>query len=407
MYFRIIKTKKICDTTNQLKENRIAYIDGIRGMAALIVVFHHYLLSFYPRLFPANPDFVYSGGILQNTAILSPLNILYNSSFAIGLFFVISGYALSYKYFVSKNVEYLRSSTIRRYFRLEIPILFSVIVSYLLLKFGLYGNQAIAENYTHSTYWFGSLWNMNPDFFKMLKEGVYSSLFTGGTLSYNPVLWTMIIEFMGSIVVFAILALFGSSAKRFLIYGLLIIIIHVGFIPAFIIGLALCDYYHSEERKSSPSISVLMILVFALYIGSYQRIEVNSIWSIFNFISETDKSYPYIIAASFFLFAVINSNVLKRFFSTGIMQFFGKISFSVYLLHLLVIGSLGSFLFNYFFGAMHISYIFSFVLMITLSSAAIVGLSYLMYRYIDLSGIRFSKWVYQKSFTGKETGIGE
>jgi peptidoglycan/LPS O-acetylase OafA/YrhL len=390
-----------------MNQNRIQYLDGIRGMAALIVVFYHYLLSFYPGIFPFNPKYQYSTNNLGKTMEITPLNIFLNPGFAVCLFFVVSGYALSYKYFATGEREYLRASVIRRYFRLEIPILFSVLVSYILLKADLYANIDIGNNYSKNTFWLVHLWNIDANFFAALKEALYSSLFIGGTPNFNPVLWTMVIEFMGSMLVFAVLALFGNSAKRFLVYAILLMILHTNCMPAFILGLALCDYYHSEKRKVFPKIAVFLIFIAALYIGSYQGLEIASIWGIVDFMSHADKSFPFIIGAALFVFAVINSEWLKRFFSSPVLQFLGKISFSLYLLHLLIIGSLACYLFGYFFTGLHLSYDVSFMLMFFISLSFTFGAAFLMYKYVDLNGIKLSKWIYQKFFTEKINGEGK
>ncbi len=390
-----------------MKGNRIAYIDGIRGMAALIVVLYHYLLSFYPELFPFNPNYIHTDNSLQDAFIYSPLNIFFNSGFAVCLFFVISGYALSYKYFITKDRQYLRESVIRRYFRLEIPILFSVVVSYILLKTECYSNLYTATTYTKSTFWFSHLWNMSPDFFKMLKEGLYSSLFLGGTSSYNPVLWTMLIEFLGSMLVFATLALFGDSSKRYLVYLLLIVILHTNCLPAFIIGLALCDYYHSKERNNFPISITALIFALAIYVGSYQKIGASGIWNILDIISNADKSFPFIIGAVLFVVAVINGKWLERFFSSPLLQFLGKISFSMYLIHLLIIGSLACSLFSWFYAIMHLSYGVSFMITFFISLSFTIGASFLMYKYIDKNGIKFSKWIYTRFFTLKTKEEGK
>ncbi len=354
-----------------------------------------------------DPQYAHMPGNVEQTLVFAPISVLWNSKFAISLFFVISGYALSYKYFMTKSQEYLRASLIKRYFRLEIPILFSVLVSYILLIGGSYSNAYIANNFTKSTFWFDHLWNMNASFPSALNEAFVSSLFTGGSPLYNPVLWTMVIEFMGSILVFSSLALFGNSGKRFLVYAILTVVLHIHYFPAFIVGLAMCDYYHAEKKKRLPGIPVLFIFLTGLYIGGYQRIPVTNIWRPFDFISDMDSTFPFIIGAALFVLAVINSAGLIKFFSSRALLFLGKMSFSIYLIHLLIIGSLGCYLFKCFFAGLHLSYGISFSLMFLISLSFTFGASLLMYKYVDKNGIKFSKWIYSKFFTVKAKEEGK
>lgn len=370
-------------------------------MAALIVVFYHYLLSFYPGLFLNKLEFIHTNGNIEHFIRLSPFSIIYNSGFAVCLFFVISGYALSYKYFKTSSREYIRSSVVRRYFRLEVPILFSVLVSYILLKTGLYFNSIAANSFTKNIFWFSNLWSMQPDLWVALKEGLYSSLFNAGTLPYNPVLWTMFIEFIGSMVVFSILAIFGSFPKRFFVYAILIILLNTYYIPAFIIGLALCDYHHSPKKREISKIVLLLLFIIALYFCSYQRLEEKSIWSPLDFISLIDKSYLFIIGSSILFFVILNSTLLKRFFSLPVLQFLGKISFSLYLIHLLLIGSLACYLFDWLV-TFHLGYHICFVATFILSLTATFTISYLVYKYVDRPGIQLSKWMYTRFFKGAD-----
>jgi peptidoglycan/LPS O-acetylase OafA/YrhL len=66
---------------------RLQRLDGLRGIAALIVVFFHYLSAFVPALTPdqtANPYWVSD----------TPLAVLFNGPFAVIVFFVLSGFAV-------------------------------------------------------------------------------------------------------------------------------------------------------------------------------------------------------------------------------------------------------------------------------------------------------------------------
>ncbi|MGP8014963.1 MAG: hypothetical protein ACLPP9_11255, partial [Smithella sp.] len=63
---------------------RIAYIDGMRGLAAIIVIFAHVIAAFYPILHPlivVNPmtlEYLTNQPILIKSIIFTPVTIFYN-----------------------------------------------------------------------------------------------------------------------------------------------------------------------------------------------------------------------------------------------------------------------------------------------------------------------------------------
>src|SRR4249920_301079 len=103
---------------------KLGYMDGLRGVAAFVVVLHHFALTFRPEL----------------VAAVSPLTLLFAGHFAVCIFFVISGFVLSYKFFETSRADVVTSGAVRRYFRLMPLVLTAVLISYLLLRFGLYHN---------------------------------------------------------------------------------------------------------------------------------------------------------------------------------------------------------------------------------------------------------------------------
>jgi peptidoglycan/LPS O-acetylase OafA/YrhL len=102
-------------------------------------------------------------------------------------FFVLSGFVLSQPYYAANQLETLRERYLKRYLRLSIPIAASVLIGYLLLKFGLLASAA-AAGVSHSD-WLKSYWNFAPSLPDALRDASYRVIFLGED-RYNPPLWT-------------------------------------------------------------------------------------------------------------------------------------------------------------------------------------------------------------------------
>lgn len=186
-------------------KEKITSLDGLRGIASLIVVVSHIFMWFTPYLHggPAlNPN-------LSGTSMLlfdSPLTFLYRGNSAVWLFFVLSGFVLSYGLLKQRDsIDAIRKTACKRYFRLGIPVFISVMICYLLMITGAYK----AEEYG-LTGKFQLAYSFSPDFFSALSDGLYGALIYGHS-SYNYVLWTISIELYGSFLVFTLIALFGRN----------------------------------------------------------------------------------------------------------------------------------------------------------------------------------------------------
>ena len=73
------------------KVPRIAYLESIRGLAALQVLLLHFLGAFAPDLVVSLP----AGAGIAGYIHLSPLYFLYDGYSAIYIFFALSGYVLT------------------------------------------------------------------------------------------------------------------------------------------------------------------------------------------------------------------------------------------------------------------------------------------------------------------------
>ncbi|MBD2845513.1 acyltransferase family protein [Paenibacillus sp. IB182496] len=80
--------------------NKLFYLDGLRGLAALVVVISHYIQVFYPAALNGKAE---QAHFKWDTWYgYSPVNLFYNGQFAVCLFFALSGYVLNVKLFDKK-----------------------------------------------------------------------------------------------------------------------------------------------------------------------------------------------------------------------------------------------------------------------------------------------------------------
>jgi hypothetical protein len=118
-----------------------SYLDGLRGMAALIVYINHLVVDWFPSLRTAYGSYDQNYHVLQ----LPILRIFFSGRGMVAVFFVISGYVLSIKSLrlmrqlqLSDLLDSLASSTFRRGIRLFLPTTASTFLSMLLCYGGFY-----------------------------------------------------------------------------------------------------------------------------------------------------------------------------------------------------------------------------------------------------------------------------
>ncbi|WP_232696886.1 acyltransferase family protein [Brevibacillus daliensis] len=374
---------------------KLTYLDGLRGVAALIVVVSHFVQLFYPALFSLREDQShYEWELLIGS---TPLNIFYNGNFAVCIFFVLSGFVLSYQYFQQKKRTTLISGASKRYLRLAIPVFVSVLLVYGLMMANAFHVQHLSS-YTFST--IGNYTDSDQlDVFTMIKTALIDLFFLYDS-SYNPVLWTMTYELLGSFMVFLFLAFFGNAKQeyRFIMYVILTLVFIESYYLAFILGMFLCDLYHHARGRFNLRIHVILwLLAVGLYLGSYPYSNANL--TIHQFITFSGAPFNqfqfyHIIAAFILMYVMVASPGLQSFFSKRMPLFLGEISFSLYLLHFTILTSLSSYVFEVLI--LQFPYHISFVITVLISMPVMILGSSIMSRYVDQKAMRWSSQLYHE-----------
>jgi peptidoglycan/LPS O-acetylase OafA/YrhL len=375
---------------------KITYLDGLRGVAAVNVMLMHFFIVLVPAMIYSDrmPSHL---GNLEQIFSSTPLGLIGAGNFSVCIFFVLSGYVLTHKYFKTKDRSIIISGAVRRYIRLFVPVLAATILSFLLTSTGVFHyyleTVMISGNNNYANYW-----TFTPELVEAVEQAAWGTFFRGDD-TYNPVLWTMTVEFYGSMLVFAMALLFGSLRIRWTFYFAAAVLFFNTYYLAFIIGMGLADTFNGKTPvfKTSNKMILSTLLVSGLFLGSYPVGTVTST-SLYGFLDnglfQTPKFGYHILGAGMVMYVLLNSRWLQNIFSSPVPAFLGKISYSLYLIHFLVISSLTCALFL----AMHpiLPYGAAVLISCVLSVLFIIPMSYMFYRYVDMTGVELSKVFYNQ-----------
>lgn len=313
--------------TRAIPTMRAVEIDGIRGWASLIVLFYHAFLEMLRVAVPA-----------VGHPLLAPL---FSANLAVSVFFVLSGDALSLSFFQSGRPGAIDRLVVRRYFRLTIPILMSCFVTYVLMKAGLDYHVRAAE-LLHRQDWLGNFLQFSPSFYEFLKYSLLK-VYTTHTpeMAYNPFLWTMSIEMIGSMLVFLLCYLWPRlrSGERVCVF-LAIALVMLGSNFALFFAGVLFSYLRRggvlDRLLADRQHQFIALAAVAACVGIYI---IDAGWTQ-SIVPLHRVLIPLLSMA--LVFCAYTHRGLKAFFSNRFARLLGVISFPLYLLQFQVLISLDS-----------------------------------------------------------------
>ena len=337
---------------------KLEYLTGLRGMAAVGVVMYHVFFIFLPAAIVENNAVHHLSGNIENVLVSLP-QFFYNGNFAVCIFFVLSGFVLSFRFWQQRDSGLLSMAACKRYIRLTGPVIASVLLAYILLRSGYIYNHEIAKA-ASSVPLVNEMYSFAPGLVDALKEAFWGVYFSYNQVeSYNPVLWTMEIELKGSFLSLAFLALFGKVRYRGVIYVIFAAVCLKTYYLAFVLGLLLSDLVYSTEGRlywqclHRYKWFNRIVSFLALYLGSY-TLEGHHIFfemiffKFFNRMHFDSVAFYHIVGSALLVYAVLQLQGLQKFFSWAIWEVLGKYSFAIYLVHIPILCSVGGSIFLYF-----------------------------------------------------------
>lgn len=319
--------------------NRDTALETMRGVAALIVVFAHSRAAF-------------KGTLPIGENMPQVLNIFFAGGSAVMFFFVLSGFVLSRRFMLNESFVYLGRSALKRYFRLAAPALLSCLLSAVLFVTGMYRFEEVAS-ITHSP-WLAEFGysipadlDFHPSLWDATKNALFDLFFIPHHNYYNSPLWTMFYELVGSYIVFLasgviVVARRASTKLAWLVwFAILLIAGYVSvFYAAFLIGLGFAMFM-IKRTLSLPGSVTAVLLIGAIFLLSFTG--PTREYAFMARVGITSDAAPAFATAGALLLmlAVETSPSIKFKLSGPIGVFLGKLSFPVYLVHFLVLASVG------------------------------------------------------------------
>jgi peptidoglycan/LPS O-acetylase OafA/YrhL len=313
-----------------LLSNRFSSLDGLRGTAALIVVIFHFMSAFTPAVVPdQSPSPPWWSD--------SPLAVLYNGTFAVPVFFVLSGFVLTHSTMHAKSS--LPLDMVFRYFRLAVPATISVLMAWALLSLFPSTTTELKAlipgpwlRYTHQDH--------IPSIFNAVKDGAYSSFVTGSS-RFNNVLWTMQTELIGSFCIYTYFRCIKFYQAQILVLSLMAMVlmqVETGYIS---FGLGAALYLLHRSGFSIDSKLAIWLFMSGLIIGSWstgfaQRIGLPLLHVMIEPGHKQSLWYP--IAALLVVTGTLYSPPSKQFFHRDPRAFWASFPFpsTCYMSHLYI-----------------------------------------------------------------------
>ncbi len=368
--------------------DKIKCVEGIRGVACLMVFLSHLSSTFAPSMHTGNASKAKSSYemLIHN----SPFAFFYSGVGAVAIFFVLSGFILAHVILTSKNPPAsIAGMALKRYWRLMIPATASCLLAYIIFLLFKVDNSQLGE-------WAQRYHIEQPSILEALKNGSINAFF-GGSTAYNWSLWTMKIELYGSVIVLFMCSVIPYITYKKSFVALMMLIPFAMHLPArediyycsFISGVMI--FLIKGNLKNALGIPLLIIGLFlcGYHYHGYWYKEINS----FVTVTAQYKIDNYILFNSIggflFVLSIIKTKALSKLLSLRPLQYLGALSFSVYLIHQPFLYVVCPNVFNYFYG-MKISYSIS-ALYASFSCLLIVYLTaHYYHNYIDKFSISFS-----------------
>lgn len=362
-----------------------AYLSGVRGIAAVIVCFTHYICHEY-RLFRYGYQSAVPKGVKnffgykkeylpqENTHIVLQLpliRILVSARAMVITFFLVSGFSISYgsikalkRNDPSRLYKGLSSSIFRRGLRLYLPILFFTFWTEIWACIGLY-NYPFGDGGSPDPAGSSIIARMSRTWY-VFQNTIFPNSFHSRSAQsrYNGHLWTIPIEYNASLAVYLAITAFANFQPKFRLLFEVLAAIEINYAgnpltALFLCGLILAELHHIRsdwEKATGHTIATYLQTKYAVPSRIVQGIWMGIAFLAVFIMSSPENSWDSVgykwlnsihisldgkirIGCILLMLSVDNSIPLQKIFTTSVAQYLGDVSYALYIVHIWVLQS--------------------------------------------------------------------
>lgn len=318
---------------------KLVPLEGLRGIAAAIVVMYHLVLGFTPKGVGTVPH----GHGAFDVVIQFGLGLL-NGGAAVAIFFVLSGFILSLPFAKDRALARILTAFLKRWPRLAGVTTIACLAAWALITISHDNYKIAAENIgagwlaTHGN---APLAGHPLTWLAALKEGAFSAFFLGDVHFDSP-LWTMRIELFGSFAIFLaapILFAIKSWPIRIALTGAVMFAAGasypITYLSDFLNGTILALLYAEDRMPNFTNREALGVSILAIYLFSFTYEQKLLIHAPLKAIMPSGDTSHFIwdIGAVLMIAVLLGNPALRRIFSKTWAVWLGLLSFPIYLLH--------------------------------------------------------------------------
>lgn len=335
------------------KSGKLVPLEGLRGIAAAVVVLYHLVLAFTHKGVGVVPhghggwDVVFQFG----------LGML-NGGAAVAVFFVLSGFILSLPFSKDRSIWRVVVATLKRWPRLAMLTTIACVFAWALIC-------VTHDNYKAAANVIGAQWlathgnspiagHSDVTGFEALREGLYK-VFLFGDVHFDSPLWTMRIELFGSFAIFlAAPLLFAIRSWPVRLSLIVLVMIWAGdrfpvtYISDFLVGIVLAMLFAEDRMPNFRNWQAALLGVVAIYLFSFtyeQKLLIHAPIKALLPIGD-NAHFIWDAGAALIILLLLGNPFLKRIFSKTWAVWLGLLSFPIYLLHGPIMLSAGATSFN-------------------------------------------------------------